>query len=209
MTILGVDISNIIFNLFFTKMRRRVLTFVGTHPFRSFYADEVIGLAGSGSGVVESELARLGVAGLITSHFNGNEKRYQTNVSWPLFSVLRNSCVKNFAITDVLLKALDLFSANIELAFVYGSVARKNENANSDISFLMTYLLRVEYGLGPRTNKHADSTIDLMVICDISTHTSLLAALKLASIELGREINPSLYTRNGLPPTSRTHSLGA
>lgn len=129
----------------------------------------MIGLAGSGSGAVQRELARLEAAGLLTTHRVGNQKHYQANALSPIFSELRSIIVKTFGVADVLLKSLNQFSKKIDLAFVYGSVARGTEQAGSDI--------------------------DLMVIGDIASNAALLDALAPASIELGRQINPTLYVR--------------
>lgn len=153
----------------FNKTQQRVLSILFTHPSRSFYANEMIELAGSGSGAVQRELARLEGAGLLTTHRLGNQKHYQANASSPIFSELRSIVVKTFGLADVLLKSLDVFAKKIDLAFVYGSVAKGIEHAASDI--------------------------DLMVIGDITSNAALLDALAPATIELGRTINPTLYTR--------------
>jgi len=43
----------------FTKVQQRQLAVLSGNPGRSFYANELIGLAGSGTGAVQRELARL------------------------------------------------------------------------------------------------------------------------------------------------------
>ena len=161
----------------FTKTQQRVLSLFFTHPSRSFYANELIDLAECGSGAVQRELARFEAAGLLTTHRVGNQKHYQANPASPIFSELRSIVVKTFGVADVLLKALQLFSPKIDLAFVYGSVAKGSEHAVNDI--------------------------DLMVIGDIASNAALLDALAPASIELGRPINPTLYTRKEF--TQRVH----
>lgn len=45
-------------------------------PDRSFYANEVIALAQSGTGAVQRELADLAKAGLLTVSKQGNQKHY-------------------------------------------------------------------------------------------------------------------------------------
>lgn len=164
-----IPILGILTDVLFSKTQQRVLSLLFTHPSRSFYANEMIGLAGSGSGAVQRELARLEAAGLLTTHRVGNQKHYQANALSPIFSELRSIIVKTFGVADVLLKSLNQFSKKIDLAFVYGSVARGTEQAGSDI--------------------------DLMVIGDIASNAALLDALAPASIELGRQINPTLYVR--------------
>ena len=74
---------------------------------------------------------------------------------------------KTFGLVGVLQKALNPIHANICLAFVYGSIAKGSERANSDI--------------------------DLLVVGDVS-HQVLLELLRAVETELGRTINPTLYT---------------
>ncbi len=50
----------------FPKGRQRVLAVLFGNPGRSFYANEVIALAQSGTGAVQRELAALSEAGLLT-----------------------------------------------------------------------------------------------------------------------------------------------
>lgn len=57
-------------------------------PTRSFYANEVISLAASGSGAVQRELATLAGSGLITVKSVGNQKHYQANPESPIFAEL-------------------------------------------------------------------------------------------------------------------------
>ena len=73
----------------FTKVRQRVLAVLFGNPGRSFYANEMIALAGSGTGAVQRELARLEAAGLATVTRVGNQKHYQANAAAPVFEELR------------------------------------------------------------------------------------------------------------------------
>ena len=73
----------------FPRVRQRVLAvFFGT-PDRSFYANEVIALAQSGTGAVQRELAGLSEAGLLTVSKQGNQKHYQANADAPVFAELQ------------------------------------------------------------------------------------------------------------------------
>jgi len=153
----------------FTKTQQRVLGVIFGRPQRSFYANEVIGLAGSGSGAVQRELARLEAVGLVTVRRVGNQKHYQANPATPIFEELCGIVAKTFGIADILRGALNTLLPNIDLAFIYGSVAKGTEHAASDI--------------------------DLMVVSDLSSHASLLEALLPAQSQLGRVINSTLYNR--------------
>jgi predicted nucleotidyltransferase len=152
----------------FTKTQQRVLGVLFGQPERSFYANEIIGLVASGSGTVQRELARLEAAALITVRKQGNQKHFQANRDAPIFEELRGIVLKTFGVVDVLRSALQELLPTIEVAFIYGSVAKGSERAGSDI--------------------------DLMVVGVVPSNGALLEALSPASAQLGRAINPTLYT---------------
>src|SRR5687767_13160013 len=60
----------------FAKVQQRVLAVLFGNPRRSFYANEVIGLARSGTGAVQRELGRLEASGLVTVTRVGKQKHY-------------------------------------------------------------------------------------------------------------------------------------
>ena len=90
----------------FPKVRQRVLAVLFGNPTRSFYANEVIALAGSGTGAVQRELAGLSQAGLLTVSRQGNQKHYQANADAPVFAELRGLVLKTSGVVDVLRTAL-------------------------------------------------------------------------------------------------------
>ena len=152
----------------FPRVRQRVLAvFFGT-PDRSFYANEVIALAQSGTGAVQRELAGLSDAGLLTVSKQGNQKHYQANANTPVFAELRGLVLKTMGLADVLRAALLPLAAQIEAAFVYGSVAKQQDTAHSDVDVL---IISLELG-----------------------YADVFGALESATTTLGRKINPTLYT---------------
>lgn len=152
----------------FTKTQQRVLAVLYGQSQRSFYANEIIGLAGSGSGAVQRELARLESSGLVKVHRVGNQKHYQAARDTPIFTELRGIVVKTFGVADVLRVALQPLLPLVDLAFVYGSLAKGNEHAASDV--------------------------DLMIIGRVASNAELLETLLPAQAQLGRAVNPTLYT---------------
>lgn len=138
------------------------------NPSRSFYANEIIALAGSGTGAVQRELARLESAGLVTVVRLGRQKHYQANAASPVFAELRSLVLKTSGLADVLRTALAPVSKAIHAAFVYGSVAKSQDMASSDI--------------------------DVMVVSDSLTYADLFGALEEAVGQLGRQVNPTVYT---------------
>lgn len=153
----------------FAKVQQRVLGVLFGDPGRSFYANEVIALARSGTGAVQRELARLESAGLVTATRVGRQKHYQANAASPVFAELRGLVLKTSGLADVLREALAPISDRVHAAFVYGSVAKGEDTAGSDI--------------------------DLMVIAESVTYADLFAALEDASKRLSRKVTPTIYSR--------------
>ena len=153
----------------FNKVQQRVLAVLFGNHARSFYANELIALAGSGSGAVQRELARLEAAELVTVKRVGNQKHYQANSAAPVFEELRGLVLKTSGLVDVIRTALAPVAAQIDSAFVFGSVARSKDTAKSDI--------------------------DLMVISEKLANADLFAALEPATSRLGRTVNPTVYAQ--------------
>src|SRR5213594_5136782 len=97
----------------FAKVQQRVLGVLFGNPGRSFYANEVIGLARSGTGAVQRELARLEASGLVRVTRLGKQKHYQANPDSPIFNEVRALVLKTVALTDVLRLALAPVSRSI------------------------------------------------------------------------------------------------
>jgi len=72
----------------FSNTQQRVLGLLFGQPERSFFATELIGLSGGGSGAVQRELKRLDESGLVTVRRIGNQKHYQANPRSPIFPEL-------------------------------------------------------------------------------------------------------------------------
>ena len=156
----------------FTKVQQRVLAVLFGNPGRSFYGNEVIALAGSGTGAVQRELARLEAAGLVAVTRVGNQKHYQANAAAPVFEELRGLVLKSSGLIDVLRAALAPLAPQIHAAFVYGSVAKGQDTAQSDI--------------------------DLMVVSDSLSYADLFTVLEEATNRLGRTVNPTVYSQQEL-----------
>lgn len=152
----------------FSGTQQRVLAWLFGHPGRSFYANELIGLAGAGSGAVQRELARLEASGLVTARAIGNQKHYQANPAAPIYTELCGIVQKTVGLAEPLRRALAPLADRIRAAFVYGSVAKREDTASSDI--------------------------DLMLISDALSYPDLYVALEAVSQSIGRSVNPTIYT---------------
>lgn len=152
----------------FSGTQQRVLGLLFGQPERSFYATELINLAGAGSGAVQRELARLTQSGLVTVKPVGNQKHYQANPASPIYDELCGVVRKTVGLAEPLRAALAPLAAQIKAAFVYGSIAKKEDTASSDI--------------------------DLMLVSDTLTFGDTILALQAATELLGREVNPNIFT---------------
>jgi predicted nucleotidyltransferase len=152
----------------FTTTQQRVLGLLFGQSERSFFATEVISLAGAGSGAVQRELQRLDESGLVTVTRVGNQKHYQANKAAPVFEELRGLALKMFGPAEPLRSALAPLANHLHAAWIYGSIAKGGDRAQSDI--------------------------DVLIVADDLTLEKVYAALAPAKKKLGRTVSPTLYT---------------
>jgi predicted nucleotidyltransferase len=152
----------------FTPVQQRVLGLLFGQPERRFQSAELIRLAGSGTGAVHRQLQRLEKAGLVTVARDGNQKYYAARRDAPVFPELHGLVVKTVGIVEPLRAAFASIADHIELAFVFGSVAKGSERAGSDI--------------------------DLLVVTEKLAYADVYSALTTAERTLGRAVNPTVFT---------------
>ena len=152
----------------FSKTQRGVFAVLFGNPERSYFVNEIVRLAQSGAGAVNRELAALESAGLVTVNRVGNQKHYRANRDSPIFTELRGIVQKTFGLCDVLREMLAPMARRIQSAFVFGSVAKGNDDASSDI--------------------------DIMVVGDDIAYTDLFSVMSEAEQRLGRKLNPTIYS---------------
>jgi predicted nucleotidyltransferase len=152
----------------FSATQQRVLGLLFGQPDRSFFANEIIALAGAGSGATQRELAKLELASLVKTSRVGNQKHYQANSDSPIYAELASIIAKTVGIVEPLRVALAPLAKKIQVAFVYGSLAKKSDTAKSDI--------------------------DIMVIADDLSYADVYAALEIAETKLARAISPTVQS---------------
>lgn len=162
------DISSAVGDALYPRTRQAVLRLFFMHPDRRFLQKEVIAQLGIGSGAVQRELDRLWRAHILERTVDGRQTYFQANRTNVIFDELRGLVRKTFGVAHLLREALRPIAHRIELAFVFGSIARGTEKSVSDV--------------------------DLLVVSDDITLSDLIPAIRPAEEELGREVNPSLYS---------------
>lgn len=155
----------------FTRTQRRVLGLLFGRPDRSFYANELVRLAGVGTGAVQRELKRLTAAGIITVRRRGNQVHYQANTSCPVYRELRGLVLKTFGAIDHLRSLVVKMDGAIELAFIYGPGAE---------------------GLAA-----PGSPLDLLIVSPDLRRQAVQEALDKTGVEIGRNIRLVLLRPEG------------
>lgn len=151
----------------FTKTQRGVLGLLFGNPEKSFYANEIVRLAGCGTGATHRELARLESAKLVTTKRIGNQKHYQASKDAPIFEELRGIVLKTFGVAGPLREALEPLEKRIQAAFIFGSVAQASDSARSDI--------------------------DVMIIGDEVSYLDVTEAFAELETQVQRPVNPVIY----------------
>ncbi len=150
----------------FGKTRRAVLGLLFGHPDEGFYMRQISRILNLGQGALQRELQRLVAAGILLRESHGRQVYYRANKACPIYDDLQGLVLKTAGLADVLRAALAALAERIEVAFVYGSLARGTARATSDV--------------------------DVMVI-GMVTFAEVVAALSPTQDRLRREVNPSVY----------------
>lgn len=122
-------------DVLFGAYRQRVLAVLLLNPDADYHVRELARLTGTSAGTLHRELSRLAEAGLLLRREQGNQVRYQANRDCPVFSELAGLLRKTVGMAGVIAEALAAHP--IEIALIFGSIARGEETALSDIDLLL------------------------------------------------------------------------
>ncbi len=147
----------------FSPYRRQVLAVLLLRPDERFYVRELERMTGISAGSLHRELKAMAQAGLLLREHRGNQVLYQADRSCPIFEELAAIFRKTVGLGSLLRDALVKLADNIQVAFVFGSVAAGKQ--------------------------HADSDLDICVLGDVEL-LDVVKALGRVQDSLGREINP-------------------
>ncbi len=153
----------------FTATQQKVLALLYGKPDRSFYANEIARWAQVGKGSVMRELDRMQKAGVLVLTQQGNQTHYLANAQCPIYAELLGIVRKTFGVAEHLRAALAPLVGKLHWAFVYGSIAKGTAHSGSDI--------------------------DLMLIGEGVNYSDVMTLLMPVEEQLGRTINPTLYTK--------------
>ena len=154
-------------DLLFGRTRGAILALLYGHADQSFYTRQIAREVNASVGAVQRELENLSKVGLIVRSSLGSQVFYQANRNAPIFREMQALVNKTIGIFSVLRSALHPLAKRVLVAFVYGSVAREEETAQSDV--------------------------DLMIVGK-ATLDEILSRLSTVEKSIGRPINPTVYS---------------
>jgi uncharacterized protein len=154
-------------NLLFGQTRGRILALLYGIPDHSYFVRQISRQIGTSVGSVQRELEALTAVGLIGRSTIGRQVFYQANRNHPAYGEVKSLVAKTNGIFYLLSSALAPLAERISFAFVYGSIARGDDNTGSDV--------------------------DLMIVGDV-TLDEILQQLTTLERDLGRPVNPTVYS---------------
>ncbi len=154
-------------SLLFSEYRKRILGLLLLNPNASYYVRELARLTNTAPGTLHKELTNLTVGGILQSKKVGNQVHYSANLACPIYEELASILRKTSGLANVLTETLISVKEQIQVAFVFGSVARGEQQSSSDV--------------------------DVMIIGTLSFGDAV-QLLHPAQAILQREINPVVYS---------------
>jgi predicted nucleotidyltransferase len=152
----------------FTPPQSKVLEWVFGQPQRWYHIQELIRLTSLASASLQREIKRLHVAGLVVEERLGNLRRVKANTESPIYTDLASLVRKTLGAVPAIQQALQPLSDRLQLALIFGSVAKNTEHVGSDVDLLL-------------------------VSADVQLAQALAVLLPLEE-KLGRRIEVKLYT---------------
>ncbi len=146
--------------------RIKILTQFLSHPDEKYYVRQLAVILGVSVGTIHRELIRLQDSGILNSDNVGNLRFFRVNKASPVFEELKQIVFKTEGVQGRLKAELKNLKG-LKAAFIYGSFAKGEENARSDI--------------------------DLFLLGDIS-EDELIQKISALEGEFDREINFTIYT---------------
>ena len=150
------------------ETRTAILATLLLRPEESRHLRDLERTTGLSPGALHRELTALVALEVLRREQVGRQVFYRANPACPVLAELTGLLRKTAGLVDVLRKGLQPLAERIDAAFVYGSMAKGNVHAHSDV--------------------------DLMVVGSAGFGDVVLA-IQPAQEALGREINPTVLNR--------------
>src|SRR5437868_819545 len=121
----------------FPRTRQAVLATVYRDPARRWYLSELARHLKVQPSSLQRELASLASAGILRRWDDGNRAYYSAEIEGPIFADLQGLLLRTAGLRDVLADALEPLRDSLTVAFIYGSLARREERPQSDVDLMV------------------------------------------------------------------------
>jgi len=161
--------------------RQAILTTLFLRPEKDWYLSELAASLGTGPSSLQREIDALVRVGILEKRVDGRRTYIKANQDSPIYPELHGLVEKTSGIVPMLREAI-ASTKGLKVGFIYGSVARGEEGASSDV--------------------------DLMLIGSLST-MDISPKLRVVEKAVGRQINPTVFSRDEFAKslTQKNHFL--
>jgi predicted nucleotidyltransferase len=121
----------------FGKTRAAILREVFLNPDKRISFNELVRRVKSGDGAVSRELKNLLATGLVDEQREGNLRFLRAARKSPVFSELKAFIAKTSGAPRIIREAFKGLEQDIDVAFVFGSMARGRERPDSDLDLFV------------------------------------------------------------------------
>jgi predicted nucleotidyltransferase/DNA-binding transcriptional regulator YhcF (GntR family) len=153
----------------FPAVRQEILAATLLSPERAWYLSELAAHLKTSPSSLQRELEALATSGILQRRQEGRRTYYKAETTSPVFTELRDLFSKTAGVVPLLQAELVGFGPKITWAAIYGSIARGQERAQSDV--------------------------DLLIVGPVNMH-ELLPALRRVERHSGREVNVTRYSED-------------
>jgi predicted nucleotidyltransferase len=119
-----------------SQLRQRLLGYYFTNPAAEHYLRELAAILQEDPANLSRELAGLSRQGLFMWRTSGRQKYFRLNRSYPLYEEFKRIVFKTVGVAGELRNVLER-AAGVQEAYLYGSFARDQQDASSDIDVLI------------------------------------------------------------------------
>ena len=151
-----------ILSALFPAIRQEILAATLLSPEKAWYLSELAAHLHTSPSSLQRELEALAKSGVLQRRQEGRRTYYKAETNSPVFVELQALFTKTAGVLPLLKTGLGRFSPKIKWAAIYGSIAKGEEHAQSDI--------------------------DLLIVGAVSM-TELLPTLRRIEKQFGREVN--------------------
>jgi predicted nucleotidyltransferase len=119
-----------------SKARQRLLSYYFTNPTARHHLRDLAERLAADPSNLSKEMRRLEREGLFQSEISGRQKYYRLDRHFPLYAEVRGIVEKTIGVLPLLAQSMRKITG-IDEAYLYGSFARSQQDAASDIDVLV------------------------------------------------------------------------